>query len=73
MSAAALVAQLRHWQGTGAVWQLLAAFDYDREGFELALAWAVMLGWIVLDVDPVDDPEEDLVVITHRGLLEVPA
>jgi hypothetical protein len=70
MTPLALVAQLRSWQGTGRMWQLLAACDYAREEFERSLLFAFILGWIVVDVDPVDDPDEDLVVITHRALLE---
>lgn len=68
MSAAELVAQLRHWQGTGRMWQLLVAAEYDRPSFEQALAGALVLGWVVVDIDPIDDPEEDLVVITERAL-----
>jgi hypothetical protein len=68
VSAAELVAQLRCWQGTGRMWQLLAAADYNRLSFEQALARALVLGWVVVDIDPIDDPDEDLVVITERGL-----
>jgi hypothetical protein len=68
MSTAELVAQLLRWQGTGRIWQLVVAADYDQAGFEQALADALLLGWVVVDIDPVDDPDEDLVVITERAL-----
>jgi hypothetical protein len=68
VSAAELVAQLRRWQGTGRMWQLIIAADYNRPSFEQALAGALLLGWVVVDIDPIDDPDEDLVVITERAL-----
>jgi hypothetical protein len=70
VSAAELVLQLHRWKGTGRIWQLLAAADYDRWSLERSLARALILGWVVVDVDPIDDPDEDLIVITHRALTE---
>ena len=68
MSVGELVAQLLRWQGTGRMWQLLVAAEYDRASFEQALADALLLGWVVVDIDPVDDPDDDLVVVTEAAL-----
>jgi hypothetical protein len=71
MSAAALVGQLREWKGTGRIWQLRTALECGGETFERLVFAAVVLGWIVIDIDPIDDPDEDVLVITDRALEQV--